>query len=305
MPTNYEPTDDVRVFDGGDDDEDVEGSRLPLLIVIALLVLAAFGGVVWLAYQRGVQQGHAEVPRVIAADQTPVKVPPTSAGGTATPYTGLKIYQQPAPSKEEAAADTAAPAPTPAPAASTPAPPPSMPAEVPATTPPLKVVSLPAVTPPPAKPQATAPSTPTLARGAPEPLPSKGASAPSTPSTKPVPPPAAPHVSTQIATTPVVAAPVAAAPAASTAPAASAAPAGAGLLQIGSYKSEAEANAAWTTYKAKHAALLGGTSPNVMQVDLGAKGVWYRLRIVASDKSAAASLCDKLKAEGAACIPTK
>ena len=77
MPTNYEPSDDVRVFDGGEDDEDVEGSRLPLLIVIALLVLAAFGGVVWLAYQRGVQQGHAEVPRVIAADQGPVKVPPS------------------------------------------------------------------------------------------------------------------------------------------------------------------------------------------------------------------------------------
>ena len=34
--------DDVRVFDGGEDDEDVEGSRLPLLIVIALFVLAAF-----------------------------------------------------------------------------------------------------------------------------------------------------------------------------------------------------------------------------------------------------------------------
>ena len=29
--------------------EDVEGSRLPLLIVLALLVLAMFAGVVWLA----------------------------------------------------------------------------------------------------------------------------------------------------------------------------------------------------------------------------------------------------------------
>ena len=29
MPTNYEPSDDIRVFDGGEDDEDVEGSRLP------------------------------------------------------------------------------------------------------------------------------------------------------------------------------------------------------------------------------------------------------------------------------------
>jgi hypothetical protein len=48
-PGLYEPSDDVRVFDGAEDDYDDEGSRLPLLIVIALLVLAAFAGVVWLA----------------------------------------------------------------------------------------------------------------------------------------------------------------------------------------------------------------------------------------------------------------
>ncbi len=78
-----------------------------------MLVLAAFGGVVWLAYQRGVAQGHSEVPRVIAAEAGPAKVPPANAGGTPTPYTGLKIYQQPAPSNEDAEQhDTAAPAAT-------------------------------------------------------------------------------------------------------------------------------------------------------------------------------------------------
>ena len=56
----YEPSDEVRVFDGAEDEEDEEGSRLPLLIVMALLVLAAFGGVVWLAYERGVASGQAE-----------------------------------------------------------------------------------------------------------------------------------------------------------------------------------------------------------------------------------------------------
>src|SRR6185295_9717858 len=96
---------------GDDDDDDMEGSRLPLLIVIALLVLAAFGGVVWLAYQRGVAQGQSEVPRVIAAEPGPAKVAPTRAGGTPTPYTGLKIYQQPAPSNEDAETDTAPPPP--------------------------------------------------------------------------------------------------------------------------------------------------------------------------------------------------
>ena len=288
MPTNYEPSDKVRIFDGGEDDEDVEGSRLPLLIVIALLVLAAFGGVVWLAYQRGVQQGHAEVPRVIAAEQGPVKVPPASAGGTPTPYTGLKIYQQPAPSNEEEAAANATPAPTPTPttnaahAAPTPVPPPSMPTEVQAATPPLKVVPVPPVSPPPTK---SATAKPQVAMHAPQPDVSAA------PATNPI---AEPH-----ATAPVEVETV------PTAPVASTAPSGGGLLQIGSYKSEADANSAWTAYKAKHASLLGGVSPDVKQVDLGEKGTWYRLRIVAGDKGTAASLCEKLKAEGAVCIPTK
>ena len=53
----YEPPDDVHIFDGAEEDDDAEGSRLPLLIVIALFVLAAFGGVVWLAYTQGVARG--------------------------------------------------------------------------------------------------------------------------------------------------------------------------------------------------------------------------------------------------------
>jgi len=282
MPTNYEPSDDIRVFDGGEDDEDVEGSRLPLLIVIALLVLAAFGGVVWLAYQRGVQQGHAEVPRVIAAEPGPAKVAPATAGGTATPYTGLKIYQQPAPGSDEADSTSAAPTPSQAPPAK---PAPSAIASVPAVRP--TVNDQPAPAPAMAKPAPTiAKPAPTIAKPAPtiaKPAPAKPAPAAVAIATKPV---AAP--------TPVTAAP-AAAPSAS----------GGSLLQIGSYKSEADANAAWTAYKAKHGALLAGLSSDVKQVDLGAKGTWYRLRIVAGDKSSAVALCDKLKAEGAACIPSK
>lgn len=277
---NYERgSDDVRVFDGGEDEEDVEGSRLPLLIVIALLVLAAFGAVVWLAYQRGVQQGHAEVPRTIAAEPGPAKVAPSNAGGTPTPYTGLKIYQQPAPSDEEANADTAPPtsgngapseAPTtkPAPVAATPAPT-VKPTPVPVTPPAAMTAAKPVVTTPPpvAKPA------PVVAK----PAPTQVAEAP----VKPAPATVQPPVDTPVA-----------------------APSGA-LLQIGAYKSQGDADAAWTAYKAKHAALVSGLSPDIKQVDLGAKGTWYRLRIVAGSKSQAGALCDKLKAEGAACIPTK
>ena len=79
----YEPRDearDGRVFDGAEDDDDVEGSRLPLLIVLALLVLAMFGGVVWLAYTQGVARGRGETP-VLTAANGPERVAPPQGGG--------------------------------------------------------------------------------------------------------------------------------------------------------------------------------------------------------------------------------
>src|SRR3954470_6931194 len=130
----YEPSDEVRVFDGSEEEDDVEGSRLPLLIVLALLVLAMFAGVVWLAYTQGVARGRGETPVLTAAAGPERVAPPAAAGGT-VPYQGFKIYEQPAPPDDEAqdAPHAAAPqagskpapmtqapvAPTPAPAKST------------------------------------------------------------------------------------------------------------------------------------------------------------------------------------------
>jgi cell division protein FtsN len=75
------------------------------------------------------------------------------------------------------------------------------------------------------------------------------------------------------------------------------------VLQIGAYTSQGDADAAWKAYKARHAGLLSGYSDDVQQADLGPKGTWYRLRIGGlSDKQAASALCDRLKADGGACI---
>ena len=91
------------------------------------------------------------------------------------------------------------------------------------------------------------------------------------------------------------------APAKLAAPAAAAS--GSYMLQIGAFKSQAEAAAAWKTYQGKHAALLSGYSDNVQQADLGEKGTWYRLRIGGfADKEVATALCDRLKADGGACM---
>ena len=118
----YEPSDeDARVFDGSEDEDDVEGSRLPLLIVLALLVLAMFGG-------RGLARlypGRGAGPR---RNPGADRCQRSRAGGAAAdgrrqtvPYQGFKIYEQPAPPDDDA---DAAPAAAPAAAAPKPAAPP-------------------------------------------------------------------------------------------------------------------------------------------------------------------------------------
>jgi hypothetical protein len=305
----YEPSDEVRVFDGSEEEDDVEGSRLPLLIVLALLVLAMFAGVVWLAYTQGVARGRGETP-VLTAAGGPERVAPQQAGGANVPYQGFKIYEQPAPPDDSADRPNNA-----APAETTPAPPvAAKPAPAPAAAPPpAKAVAMtPApAKPAPAKPAAAPPKSVAAliqqANSAPDAAPQSGAmkqaAAPKPPAaaaTKPASPPAMkPAMTTPAATGAprqlvVPAAPVAAA----------AKPAAGGyVLQIGAYKSQADAEAAWKTYKAKHAALLSGYADDVQQADLGEKGTWYRLRVGGlSDREVAKALCERLKADGGACI---
>jgi cell division protein FtsN len=324
----YEPSDEVRVFDGSEEEDDIEGSRLPLLIVLALLVLAMFAGVVWLAYTQGVARGRGETP-VLTAASGPERVAPQAAGNT-VPYQGFKIYEQPAPSDDSADAAPAAPA-VAAPAAPAVAPKPApMQAVAPASPKPAPMqtamapaaASKPAPQPAPKTTALTQPAKPApasttappksvaaliqQANSVPEPAKPAPATKPQTAKPSAAPPPitkpsaAAPAVGAATgAPRPLL---VAAKPAPQAA-APIAAPAGSYVLQIGAYKSQADADTAWKSYKAKHAALLSGHSDNVQQVDLGEKGTWYRLRIEGfSDREVATALCDRLKADGGVCI---
>jgi hypothetical protein len=306
---------DERDYDGGMDDDENEGSHLPVVIIIAILVLAAFGGVVWLAYNQGVARGRNDGPPRIAA-------------ATKADDSGIKVYQQSAGPEEEskpAAPAQAAPA-TPAQPA---APAQQAPAEaIVSPPPPLVAPKAAQPAPPPAQPapkafaQPAAPAPKAFVQSAPPPKPQQQAAA-AKPFTQPV-----TDDKPQVATKPPAQlggthpAPAAAAPAPKTAavspplkPAAlkpvaetPAKPAASGsyLLQVGAFKSDAEARAAWTTYQSKHAALLNGFGPDVQKVDLGEKGTWYRLRIASfSDKDAATALCDRLKSQGGNCFLAK
>jgi cell division protein FtsN len=234
-----------------------------------------FGGVVWLAYNEGVTRGRTETPVVVAANG-PARVAPANPGGTDQPFKGFKIYEQPAPPDD----DVAAPG-TKAAASNTTAAAPEKVSPPPATKPAITATAEPA--PPPAsKPAAMAPA-PAAQPAKPAPVIVGPATAP--PRSLAMAPQAAP----------------AAKPAA--APATQVAATGSVVLQIGAYKSQADADAAWKTYRAKHAALLDGYNSDVQQADLGDKGTWYRLRIAGfAGKDVASALCERLKADGGACF---
>src|ERR1700742_3409083 len=171
----YEPSDEVRVFDGSEEEEDVEGSRLPLLIVLALLVLAMFGGVVWLAYTQGVARGRGETP-ILTAANGPERVAPPQGGSSTVPYQGFKIYEQPAPSDDNA---DAAPAAAPPAAALKPAVPRAATPFSAAVAPAANPLVAPVASPPPLKQTATTPDKmPVEKPAAAKPAPAKAAPAP-------------------------------------------------------------------------------------------------------------------------------
>ena len=312
----YEPSDDVRVFDAAEDEEEEEGSRLPLLIVLALLVLGMFAGVVWVAYKQGEASGRGE-PLVITADAGPAKVAPTETQAGQTPNQGLKIYEQPAPADENsdpaqppataatAPVQTAAVAPpVEKPAAVETAPPKPAPAVTPPATKPAVTATTPASKP---APVVTATKTPPATIAAPKPV--VTATVTPKPVATTIAPKPAPVTATALPPTkPVVAPP---ATVATTAPKSLAPPttapasaAGGGYqLQLGAYASQSVAENEWHKYQTKQGTLLTGYSPIYQAVNPDAPNSLYRLRIGGIDsKDVAVALCERIKANGGNCI---
>jgi cell division protein FtsN len=123
-----------------------------------------------------------------------------------------------------------------------------------------------------------------------------------TPLSQATPPPAAPAPK-PAAPKPAVAAKPAAAPKARTA---SGAPApksqGAYGIQLGAFKSGADAaNKRWAKLEKEYPTLLSGLSPKVSPKK-GASGTLYRLQVAALSEKRASSICKTLKAHSQACV---
>ena len=261
--------DNLRSFDFDDEEpQDQEGARLPLLVGVALLVLAAFAGVVWLAYTQGVERGRAEAPQILAERASRI----TKATVQPPAFTGLNIYQ--AQSNGRSAAQNV----------HSPIHPPSAP--------------------PALRPTANGGSE-SFAAGTepahPFAVPAPATTSTPTPSRTPVSALVKPAVQTAKPTVQAVRPAVSNLVKPSIAPTIPE-PLHGILLQIGSYKSQAEARQSWLAFRAAHSTA-AGYQPDIKQVDLGAKGNWYRLRIGPfENKDVATEVCAKLRAAGASCL---
>ncbi len=110
---------------------------------------------------------------------------------------------------------------------------------------------------------------------------------------------------------PVVKAPVVKAPTAQTPtvqpPAAKAAPEkalkSAFRIQIAAHRSAANAAASWAKMRKAHGAIIGSLTPHTERVDLGTRGIFFRVQ-AGNFKTAgeARAICGKLKAKGQGCI---
>ena len=81
---------------------------------------------------------------------------------------------------------------------------------------------------------------------------------------------------------------------------------GAYLIQMASLRDEGAATREWARLQKAHTDVLGSLTVNIQRADLGAKGVYWRLRAgFVADRDAAAALCQTLKARKVPCLPVK
>lgn len=72
--------------------------------------------------------------------------------------------------------------------------------------------------------------------------------------------------------------------------------------QLASLRSEEEARQAAQNLVARFGPLFGGANMEVQRVDLGARGIYYRVRVPAASTSAATNICTNVVAAGGDCV---
>ncbi|MEM9669490.1 MAG: SPOR domain-containing protein [Pseudomonadota bacterium] len=257
--------DDYRGFDPSED-----GARGPLILALVFGVLLIFAAVIWNTYKQGIRPDPAGLP-VIMAESTPYKSRPDDPGGTILPDLDRLIYDQ-LDGSERAQAD-----------------------QLLQGGPPIELrlgqeTEIDEVT---GIPRAAIQQLEEYdAKNGGKAVTSEALPEPTEPAK-----PAIPGVDE------IIAAKVENAPPKPASPAFRFSPGGRFLVQIGALRSQAAADTAWNEISSAEAQLFQGATKRIQRADLGAKGIFYRVRAGAFENRAdAAQFCDALKGRGRACI---
>jgi hypothetical protein len=244
--------------------------------MVSIAAIASFGSVVWWAHNQDVRAGGKGLePLVVQAPATPSRTKPENAGGLVPPNQDKEVYNRIAPGAVPTQPEKLLPGPT---------------------IPKLPASGLPLPAAPKPEPEA---KTPTPIQPA-QPAASASGSGPTPPpaATPAIPPDKQPTV-TQAPT-----------PAPASEPVASIAsliegmsgPAGGWRVQIASVKSEDIAKSTWARLQAAHGDVLGSLRMQPTKVDLGDKGVWYRVQAGPLDEKQAQGVCGTLRTRKTDCV---
>lgn len=257
--------DEYRGFEIRDD----ETGRGPLILVLALGVLLIFAGVVWNTYRQGVRPTEGGLP-VIASDETPYKRSPEARGGLEVAGQDKSYYDS-----MDGLGDPALEA---------------------------KTIGSPIDIRP----------DPVLEGGPGELPPIEGSDEPprikfaeSMPRPEARPEPMATREPSERSLQIAAVQPVQEEPAPTIAdPVPSRFTAGGGYqVQLSALRSEAAARSAWTMIQSSAPDLFAGADLDIQRADLGAKGVFYRLRVGSfADRATAKGFCEDVKAAGKDCM---
>lgn len=279
------PNDDADLLDGG---RRAGGWRSGIAIVA---LLSVFAGGLWYAYDWAMAQlGTTRLP-LIVADTTPIKSRPENPGGIEVLNQDVTVLNDIAPDPDKPQVERLLPPPE-APRA--------VPTEEPRVASAAKVEELLGA---PLETAAGPPGKmPAAEEAAPEPV-QPPAALPAVPQLAATPEPVLPEPKTETLLAPE---PAPAAATSEPAPQVAALPdatTGGFLVQLAALRAKDGARPAWARLQQEHPALLGDRELAIQRVDLGDRGIFYRVQAgYFADRISARSLCNALKARGQDCL---
>jgi len=249
-------------------------------IALALGALAVFVAIVWYAYDQGRQAGSEAVVPLIKAPGKPIKIKPSDPGGMAVPNRDKVIFEGVSEGGEQRVERLLPPPETPLP-------------------PPMKPAADGATETAPATRASLIPLPPKVAKGSVAPKVVEGSAAP-----KAAEAPAAPKVAPDPKNP--VQAPTSATPRSESKPTQMAKPAaGTYRVQIAAVRSAEAARAEWARLQRKNEDVLGSLTFTSQKVNLGGKGVFYRIQAGMVARAEARKICATLQARKQPCLVVK